>query len=134
MNTLIGNSIYPNFTGRYGVRELWMRGELPEVKYDIYGLPLRKKSCSREHIVPKSMHGSSDNSNIALADKYVNSLRGTQKLSQFTTFENVVNYFIQFMGIKIKKNNKVVFDGNKYIDSLIPSLRKEGFHELDELA
>ena len=116
------------FTGKYGVRDLWMKGKLPQVKIDIYRLPLAKKTCSREHIVPKSIGGSSYNSNIALADKYMNSKRGTEKLSKFTTLENVVNYFMQFIGIKIKEGNKVRFDGDKYFKSCVPSLKHEGFN------
>ena len=117
-----------SFKGKYGVRDLWMKGKLPQVKIDIYGLPLAKKTCSREHIVPKSIGGSSHNSNIALADKFMNSKRGTEKLSEFTTLENVVNYFMQFIGIKIKEGNKVRFDGDKYFKSCVPSLKHEGFN------
>lgn len=120
-----------SFTGKFGVRDLWMKGKLPQVKFDIYGLPLTKKTCSREHIIPKSLGGSSYNSNIALADKFMNSKRGTEKLSEFTTLENVVNYFMQFIGIKIKEGNRVRFDGDKYFKSCIPSLKHEGFDGLD---
>lgn len=123
--------IQPSFAGKFGVRDLWMRGKLPQVKFDIYGLPLTKKTCSREHIIPKSLGGSSYNSNIALADKFMNSKRGTEKLSEFTTLENVVNYFLQFVGVKIKENGKVRFDGDKYFKSCIPSLKHEGFDKLD---
>jgi len=120
-----------SFAGKFGVRDLWMKGKLPQVKFDIYGLPLTKKTCSREHIIPKSLGGSSYNSNIALADKFMNSKRGTEKLSEFTTLENVVNYFMQFIGIKIKEGNRVRFDGDKYFKSCIPSLKHEGFDGLD---
>ena len=116
-----------SFQGKFGVRDLWMKGKLPQVKFDIYGMPLTKKTCSREHIIPKSLGGSSYNSNIALADKFMNSKRGTEKLSEFTTLENVVNYFMQFIGVKIKEGNRVRFDGDKYFKSCIPSLKHEGF-------
>ena len=118
-----------SFGNKYGVRELFMSGKLPQIKKDIYGLGLRKKTCSREHIIPRSLGGSSDNSNIALADKFANSARGNKPLSQFTTLENVVNYLLQFIGIQVKDNNKHVrFDGNKYIKNLLPSLKHEGFN------
>jgi hypothetical protein len=105
-----------------------MRGKLPSVKKDIYGLPLTKKTVSREHIVPKSLGGTSFNSNIALADKFMNSKRGCEKLAKFTTLENVVNYFLQFVGVKVKEHGKVMFDGEKYFRSCIPSLKHEGFN------
>lgn len=117
-----------SFKGKWGVRELWIRGKLPNVKTDIYGLPITKKTVSREHIVPKCFGGVSDNCNIALADKYINSRRGCEKLSEFTTLENVVNYFLQFIGIKVKDHGKVMFDGEKYFRSCIPSLKHEGFN------
>lgn len=124
----IGPTYQVSFGNKYGVRELWMSGKLPQVKMDIYGLPLKKKTCSREHVIPRSLGGPSFNSNIALANKYANSARGTKPLSQFTTLENVVNYLLQFWGIKIKdKSNHVRFDGTKYAKGLIPSLKHEGF-------
>ena len=125
----IGPTYQVSFGNKYGVRELWMSGKLPQVKTDIYGLPLKKKTCSREHVIPRSLGGSSFNSNIALADKYANSARGTKPLGQFTTLENVVNYLLQFWGIKIKDGaNHVRFDGTKYAKGLIPSLKHEGFN------
>lgn len=122
----------PSFQGKYGVRELYIRGKLPQVKYDIYGLPLKKKTVSREHIIPRSHGGTAENSNIALADKFINSKRGNEPLNKFTTFENVVNYLLQFIGIEIREGKIVKFSGDKYIKDLIPSLRSEGFRELKQ--
>jgi hypothetical protein len=124
----IQSSNHITFKGKYNVRELWIKGKLPTVRTDIYGLPITRKTVSREHIVPKSMGGSADNCNIVLADKFANSRRGCEKLSKFTTLENVVNYFIQFIGIKIKEGGKVRFDGEKYFKSCVPSLKHEGFN------
>ena len=117
-----------NFKSKYGVRDLWVKGQLPSVKIDIYGLPLSRKTVSREHIIPKSLGGSNANSNIALADKFANSRRGTEKLCKFTTLDNVVNYFLQFIGVKVKDHGNVVFDGEKYFESCLPSLKHEGFN------
>ena len=117
-----------SFGNKFGVKELWMSDKLPQVKMDIYGLPLSKETCSREHVIPKSLGGSSHNSNIALADRAINNARGTKPLSQFTTLENVVNYLLQFMGIEIKDSaNHVRFNGTKYAEGLLPSLKHEGF-------
>lgn len=120
------------FKGKWGVRDLYIKGKLPHVKYDIYGLPLKPKTCSREHVIPRSLGGLSDNSNIALADKFINSKRGNEPLCEFTTFENVVNYLLQFIGIEIKEGKIVKFSGNDYIKRLIPSLRHEGFTQLKQ--
>lgn len=122
------------FKGKYSVRQLWVDGKLPSVKTDIYGLPLTRKTCSREHIIPKSLGGHYGNSNIALADKFANSRRSSEPLSKFTTLANVVNYFMQFLGVIIKdpKSNQVKFDGLKYFKSCIPSLKHEGFTSIDQ--
>lgn len=118
----------PTFEGVDNVANLWKRGKLPTVKVGIYGTQLKPKTVSREHIQPKSMGGSSENKNIALGDKFINSKRGTQPLNQFTTFENVIAYLLQFIGIKVEKNGKIIFDGDKYIKDLLPSLKGQGFN------
>lgn len=120
------------FKGKWGVRDLFIKGKLPHVEYDIYGLPLKSKTVSREHIIPRSLGGPSDNSNIALADKFINSKRGNEPLCEFTTLSNVVNYLLQFIGIELKEGKVVKFSGNEYIKSLIPSLRHEGFTQLKQ--
>lgn len=123
----------PQFKGKYGVRELYMKDKLPSVKFDIYGLPLKKETCSREHIIPKSLGGTAGNNNIALADKFINMKRGNAPLFKFTTLENVMNYLLQFIGIEIKEGKAVKFSGDKYVKDLIPSLKHEGFKQLDKL-
>ena len=50
-----------SFGNKFGVKELWMSDKLPQVKMDIYGLPLSKETCSREHVIPRSLGGSSFN-------------------------------------------------------------------------
>lgn len=118
----------PSFLGQDNVANLWKRGKLPTVKVGIYGTQLTKKTVSREHVIPRSMGGSSENSNIALGDKFINSKRGTKPLNEFTTFENVIAYLLQFIGVKVEKNGKIIFDGDKYFKNLIPSLKSQGFN------
>lgn len=117
----------PSFLGQDNVANLWKRGKLPTVKVGIYGCKLDKKNLSREHVNPKSLGGSSDNSNIALGDRFINSKRGTRPLNEFTTFENVIAYLLQFVGVKVEKNGKVIFNGDMYIKDLIPGLKNQGF-------
>lgn len=116
-----------SFNGVDNVANLWKRGKLPTVKVGIYGCKLNKKNLSREHILPKSMGGTSDNSNIAVGDRFINSKRGIKPLKEFTTFENVVAYLLQFIGVKVEKNGKIIFDGDNYITKLIPALKGQGF-------
>lgn len=117
------------FGKKAGIRDLFMNDLLPSVKLDIYGIPLSKSTCTREHIIPKSLGGSSANKNIALADKFLNNKRGNAPLNQFTTLENVVTYLLQFVGIKVKKGN---FNGDTYIKELLPSLKDQGFKQIDK--
>ena len=39
----IGPTHQVSFGNKYGVRELWMNGKLPQVKMDIYGLPFQRE-------------------------------------------------------------------------------------------
>ena len=117
-----------SFLGVDNVANLWKRGKLPTVKVGVYGTRLTNKNVSREHIIPRAMGGSSENSNIALGDKFINSKRGTQPLKEYTTFENVIAYLLQFVGVTVEKNGKIIFDGDKYIKDIIPAFKGQGFN------
>lgn len=97
----------------------YLKGNLKEVKYGIYGDRLTKKTVSLEHIVPKSKGGKTELYNLALASKRTNHARSNKPIKDFLTAENLTRYINQFMGIKIPE-----FDGVKYVKELLKSINK----------
>lgn len=99
----------------------WKAGNLPTVKKDVYGEILERASV--EHIIPVGQGGVKSLCNIGLANEAMNNLRGSKPILQFTTKENLVNWFTQFVGVKTKR-----FDGDKYIKNATKYLAKNGIN------
>lgn len=116
------------------LKDLWMKGELPTVKYGLYKKKLTKKNCSNEHLIPHSLGGPTSPSNIALADKFINNARGNKDIRMFLTVEDIKLYLSQFVDVVVKKNKKVIFSGNEYIKGIIPTFEKLGFKLKDDKA
>ena len=107
--------------------KLYKKGKLPSVTHGLYGNKLTSKNCSNEHLIPHSKGGKTDLTNIALADKVANMIRGNSDIKKFLTIDMVKKYLIQFIDIKIKQSNKIIFNGNDYIKNIIPTFEKLGF-------
>lgn len=101
---------------------LYKKGKLPSVKVGLYGMPLSKKTCSNEHIIPHSLGGKTDSSNIALADRDINSRRGNNDIHNFLTVDLIKQYLLQFVDVVVDG-----FNGNKYISNLIKTFQNIGF-------
>lgn len=97
----------------------WLAGNLPTVKKDVYGQVL--KDVTVEHLIAKSKGGKSQLFNYGLANKLANNQRGNKPLMWFTTKENLIEWFTQFVGVKTEK-----FDGDKYIENASKYLKKHG--------
>lgn len=111
---------YPIVFGYHNIlKTQYLKGNLKEVKYGIYGDKLTKKTVSLEHIVPKSKGGKTELSNLALASKRMNHARSNKPIKDFLTAENLTRYIEQFMNIKIPE-----FDGVKYVKELLKSINK----------
>lgn len=104
------------------LKKEWKAGRLPSVKYGLYGGKLNNKNLSLEHLQAKSNGGVSGLRNYALATKQSNWLRGNEDIRKFLTIDMVRKYLSQFIGVKTKK-----FDGDKYIQMVIPTFEKLGF-------
>ncbi len=107
--------------------QLYKKGKLPSVQYGLYGQKLTSKTVSNEHLVPHSQGGKTTLNNIALADRFINSRRGSQDIRLFLTKEMILNYLKQFINVKIKEGKKLIFSGNQYIKSVLPTFKKLGF-------
>ena len=121
------SSNQPTFGYTTILSKLYKKGKLPSVTHDLYGRELTLKNCSNEHLIPHSKGGKTNLSNIALADKFINMLRGSDDIRDYLTLDMIRKYLAQFIGVKIKHGKEIIFDGNDYIKNLIPTFEKLGF-------
>jgi hypothetical protein len=91
------------------------------VQYGLYGDKLTAKTISLEHLLPHSLGGKTTLSNLAIASKSKNCLRGNRPITEFLTFQMVKDYLIQFVGLKTPK-----FDGDIYIQKTWKTFKKLG--------
>lgn len=104
------------------LKKEWKAGRLPSVTKGLYGDRLTSKNLSVEHIQCKSEGGPSCLRNYALASKQKNWERGNRNIFEVLTIDMIRDYLKQFIGVRTKK-----FDGNKYIDMVVPTFEKLGF-------
>lgn len=117
----------PTFTGyKHPLKTLWRKGKLPSVKIGLYNEPLTADTVSLEHMKCISQGGRTVTGNLALANRYANSNRGTKDIRDFLTPKMGERYLEQFIGIKIKHKGKVIFDGNDYIRQVTATLKELG--------
>lgn len=103
-----------SFKYKWRVKKMFNDGQLPEVKVDIYGKPLKVGDGTVEHIIAHSKGGKSIESNYALAGKAVNNARSNRPIQEFTTFENMKMYYEQFIGIVKQTADGCKFIGDEY--------------------
>lgn len=95
----------------------WIKGNLPTVKYGIYGGELTKKTISLEHIKPLSKGGKTKLYNLALATKENNNLRANYPLKNYLDSDKFIRYIEQFKDIDLPALN-----GKEYIKNLIKTI------------
>ena len=102
-----------SFGYSHPIKKAFDKGLLGKDFKGLYGFKLTIKTRSVEHIKPHSMGGKTTWGNVALADKFMNSKRGTEPIENYVTFEMCKNYLKQFEKIK----NDII-DGMRYIKSV----------------
>lgn len=102
-----------SFGYSHPIKKAFDKGLLGKDFKGLYGFKLTIKTRSIEHIKPHSMGGKTTWGNVALADKFMNSKRGTEPIENFVTFDMWKNYLKQFEKIK----NDII-DGMRYIKSV----------------
>ena len=113
------------------ISKLFKEGKLPNVVKGFYGGVLNIKpnllqSVSNEHLQPVSKGGKTILKNIVLATVENNAKRGNEPLSSFFNKAKALEYWEQFKDliIEYKKGNKTkIFDGNKYIEESIETVK-----------
>ena len=109
----------PTFGYRWKVKDLYKKGKLPGVKYDVSGRKLTAKNVTIDHAIPHSKGGPTSDENLMLATREFNQMRGNKPLFQFITWEDMMNWAKQFIDIDIEG-----FNGYKYIKNLFNNIRK----------
>jgi len=89
-----------NFGHKHPLKTSWLQGLLPDVKRGLYGDILTKQNVSLDHLRPVSKGGKTELSNLALASKEKNSLRGSRDLKEVLTRQQAMEYIKQFAAYK----------------------------------
>lgn len=105
-----------SFGYSHPLKTLFKKGKLP-IKKGLYGGELTIDTVSLEHIIPHSQDGKTVLSNLALATKKNNNLRGDKPLKDFLTKEMLDDYIEEF-----EKINLPYFNGKKYIEELLKTI------------
>lgn len=106
----------------------WLKGNMPEVRYGLYGGELTKQNVTLEHIKPHSKGGKTELSNLALAVDSNNFKRSSKPIGKYLTSEMFENYCKQFEDVKLP-----TFDGKKYIINLaktVDRMLKQGSNKI----
>ena len=112
------NPFQPVVFGYHNVlKTQWLKGNLPTVKKGIYGGILTPQTISLEHIQCRCYNGKTQLSNLALATKQLNELRGNKPLRFFLDKDRFIEYIEQFEGVQLPN-----FNGKEYIKGLIKTV------------
>ena len=98
------------------LKTMFLKGELP-VKYGFYGDRLNTKNVSLEHLLPRSKGGKTELSNLVLASKEKNQIRGNQPICRYINLEAMQAYIDQFKNVKTNG-----FNGNEYIKNILKTV------------
>jgi hypothetical protein len=103
------------------LKTMWLKNQLPTVKYGFYGDVLTTDNVSLEHLKPHCKHGKTTFANLVLASKHNNNVRGTLPLNQVIDITTISKYLTQFVNIRLPH-----FNGNDYVKGIIDTLHKLG--------
>lgn len=95
----------------------WLKGNLPTVKKGIYGGNITRDTISLEHVQPISKGGKTIISNLAIANRFLNTARGNKPLRFFLDGDKFNEYIEQF-----EKVNLPNFNGKEYVRNLIKTV------------
>lgn len=112
---------------KHPLKTLWKRNLIPQkkVRRDLYGDLLTVENATLEHLQAHSPNvpeggGHTVYSNLALATRENNSLRGCAPLRKFLTWAMAERYLKQFEGITVEGS----FDWVKYTEGVRRTLTK----------
>ena len=88
----------------------WLKGNMPDVKYDMGGNLLTKDNVTNGHMLAVSKGGKTCEENLMLETAIYNFMKGNKPFSWFFTKEGFETYCKQFLNIKLPN-----FDGVAYV-------------------
>jgi len=97
----------------------WLKGNMPFVKFGIYGGELTKNNVTLEHILPHSKGGKTELPNLALAVNMNNWERSNKPFKEYFDPEVINEYLEQFKEIDLPN-----FNGLKYIDGVTKIIKR----------
>ena len=116
------NSNQLSFKGyQHPLKTRFKKGQMPSVKYGLYGEKIGPDNVSLEHLKPHSWGGKTEWGNLALADRHANSARGSRPLADALSWDMLEKYLSQF-NFRIKD----VFNGYEYQDKIRQTCEKLG--------
>lgn len=105
-----------NFNGyNFKLKKMYRQGKLPKNLIDMGGNKLTQSNLSGDHAIPKSLGGRNIDSNMILATKQFNSMRGNKPLKEVVTKENLVKWINQYLML----GNIDGFDFVKYVQDIL---------------
>ncbi len=108
-----------SFGYRTILKEYFLKGLLPTVKYGIYGGELTQDNVTIEHLRPRCEGGGTELSNIALATWDNNHRRKNKPLCKVLTQNQADIYLKQFEDVDLPD-----FNGKQYINWVKGTLEK----------
>jgi hypothetical protein len=102
-----------NFGYKSILKSEWLKGNMPTVKYGIYGGELKPYNITLEHIKPHSKGGKTELKNLALAVDINNWARSNKPFRNFFSLAVFDQYCDQFTKIILPD-----FNGKEYIEAL----------------
>lgn len=108
-----------NFGYKSVLKSEWLKGNMPSVKYGIYGGKLTPDNITLEHIVPHSQGGKTNLANLALSVGKNNWSRGSKPFKKYFNPEIFERYLKQFEDVKLFD-----FDGKKYIELITKTVKR----------
>lgn len=102
------------FKNQPNLKKLWLKGQLPEVIYGLYGGILKADNITREHVKPRSWGGKTVLNNTALAVNINNWRRGNKPLADYLSKQNYEQYLEQFDEILLPNFNGKLYKQNLF--------------------
>ena len=110
-----------NFNGyNFKLKKLYRQGKLPKDLIDMGGNKLTQKNLSGDHGIPRSLGGRNTDSNMILATKQFNNMRGNRPLKEVVTIENLTRWANQYL----KLGTIDGFDFVKYVQNIFKIFEK----------